>query len=112
MIEDGGEATKGAGGAGESEEGDEDGGVHDMFAEIFLFGGQAEAEEDESESGGDKGGVVGGAGKEEAGQAEEDVGEGEADGEVGHVGRVGDSGDGEKNVYGWGAWQGKGSAGR
>jgi hypothetical protein len=33
---------------------------------------------------------VGGAGEDKAGQTQEDVGEGEADGEVGHNERVGD----------------------
>jgi len=64
--------------------------VHDVFAEIFFFGGETEDEEDKAESGWDQGGVVGGAGEDKAGQTQEDVGEGEADGEVGHNERVGD----------------------
>ena len=58
--------------------------MHDVFAEIFLFGSEAEDQEDKSESGGYEGGVVGGAGEDKAGQTQKDVGEREADGEVGH----------------------------
>jgi len=64
--------------------------VHDVFAEIFFFSGETEDEEDKAESGRDEGGVVGGAGEDESGKTEEDVGDGEADGEVGHGVRVGD----------------------
>ena len=90
MIENGGETGEGAGGTGEGEEGDEDGGVHDVHAEIFFFGGEAEEQENNAEAGGDEGGVVGGTGEKEAGEAKEDVGEGETDGEVGHRVRVGE----------------------
>ena len=64
--------------------------MHDVFAEIFLFGSEAEDQEDKAESGWDKGGVVGRAGEDESGKTQKDVGEGEADGEVGHDVRVGD----------------------
>ena len=64
--------------------------MHDVFAEIFFFSGETEDEENKAESGRDEGGVVGGAGEDESGKTEEDVGDGEADGEVGHGVRVGD----------------------
>jgi len=64
--------------------------VHDVFSEIFFFGGETKDEEDKAESGWDKGGVVGRAGEDESGKTQKDVGEGEADGEVGHDVRVGD----------------------
>ena len=80
VIEDGGEPGEGAGGAGKGEEGDEDGGMHDVHAEIFLFGGEAEDQEDQTKAGGNEGGVVGGAGEDETGEAEEDVGKGETGG--------------------------------
>jgi len=64
--------------------------VHDVFAEIFFFSGETEDEENKAESGRDEGGVVGGAGEDESGKTEEDVGDGEANGEVGHGVRVGD----------------------
>ena len=64
--------------------------MHDVFAEIFFFGGETEDEKDKAESGWDKGGVVGGASQDESGKTQEDVGDGEADGEVGHRVRVGD----------------------
>lgn len=58
--------------------------MHDVFAEIFLFGSETEDQEDDAESGGNQGGVVGGAGEDKAGKTQKDVGEREADGEVGH----------------------------
>ena len=64
--------------------------MHDVFAEIFFFSGETEDEENKAESGRDEGGVVGGAGEDESGKTEEDVGDGEANGEVGHGVRVGD----------------------
>ena len=98
VIKNRGETGEGAGGAGKSEERDQHGGVHDVFAEIFLFCGETENQKHETESGRNQGGVVGGAGEDKTGQTKKDVGEGKADGEVGHRSMVEDFWNGEKNV--------------
>ena len=112
MVKNGREASEGAGGSGKSQEGNQDGGVHDVFAEIFLFGGEAENQEHKTKAGGNQGRVVGGARQDETGQTEQDVGEGETDGEVGHIRMVEDLWDGEKNVSGWADLAGGGKCGK
>ena len=96
MIENGREAAERAGSSGKSQEGNQDGGVHDMLAEIFLFGGETKDQKDETEPCGDQSGMVGGTGKNKTGQTKEDVGEGETDGDIGHKTRMGESGGGGK----------------
>ena len=55
-VEGRGELEEGAGGAEQGEQSHEEGGVHDMFAEVFLSAQQAKNQKDYAEVGGDQGG--------------------------------------------------------
>ena len=83
-VEGGGEFQQGAGGAEQGKESDEQGGVHDMFAEVFLLAEEAENEEDGAQVGGDEGGFMDGSGQEKSSQAHGDIEDGEDDGDFWH----------------------------
>jgi hypothetical protein len=83
-IEGGGEFEEGAGGAEQGEESDEEGGVHDMFAEVFFLAEEAEHEEDGAQVGGDEGGFMDGPGKKKGSQAYGDIEDGEYNGDFWH----------------------------
>ena len=84
-VEGGGEFGEGAGGAKEGKESHEEGGVHEVFAEVFLLAEESENQQDDAKVGGDESGFVDGAGEEESGKAEGDVEKGEDESDFGHA---------------------------
>jgi len=83
-VKSGGKFEEGAGGAEESEQDDQQGGMHDVFAEVFLLAEQAKDQEDDPEVGRDESGFVDSAGQEEGSQAKGDIEGGEDEGDFGH----------------------------
>ena len=63
-IQGGGEFEEGAGSAEEGKETHQQGGVHEVFAEVFLLAKEAKNEQDGAQIGWDQGGFVDSSGEE------------------------------------------------
>ena len=84
-VESGGKFEEGAGGAKEGEETHQQGGMHDVFAEVFLLAEEAENEKSGAQIGGDEGGFMDGSGEKKGPQAHGDIEDGEDDGDFWHT---------------------------
>lgn len=84
-IEGGGKLEKGARGAEKGEESHQQGGVHPMFAEVFLLTEESQDEKNGAEIGGDEGGFMNSPGQEKGPEAHGDIKEREDDGDFGHT---------------------------
>ena len=83
-IEGGGEFEEGACGAKEGKETHQQGGVHDVLAEVFLLAEESEDEQDGAQISRDQGGFVNSSGKGKGPQAHSDIENGEDDGDFWH----------------------------
>ncbi len=84
-LKRGGEFEEGAGGAKEGKETHQEGGVHDVFPQVFLLAEEAENEKGGAQISGDEGGFVDGSGKEKGPQAHGDIENREDDGDFWHT---------------------------
>ena len=84
-VESGGKLKEGAGGAKEGEETHQQGGVHDVFPQVFLMAEEAEDEKGGAQISGDEGGFVDGSGKEKGSQTHGDIENREDDGDFWHT---------------------------
>ena len=83
-VEGGGKFQEGASGAEKREQSHEQGGMDHVFPELFILTEKTENQENDSKVTRDQGGFMDGTGKEEGGNAQEQVREGEADGDFCH----------------------------
>ena len=79
-LKRGGEFEEGAGGAKEGKETHQEGGVHDVFPQVFLLAEEAENEQGGAQISGDEGGFVDGSGEKKGPEAKENIRKGEANG--------------------------------
>ncbi len=79
-VEGGGELEEGARGAEKGEESHQQGGVHHMFAKVFLLTEESKDEKDGAEISRDEGGFMDGPGQEKGPEAHGDIENGEDNG--------------------------------
>ena len=84
-VEGGGKFEEGAGGAKESEQDHQQGGMHHMLAEVFLLTEKSQNEKDGAEIGGDEGGFMDGSGQEKGPEAHGDVEKGKDESDLWHA---------------------------
>lgn len=72
-VESGGELEQGADGAKQGEEPHQQGGMHDMFAEVFLLSKEAQPKKHRAQIGWNEGGFMDRPGEEEGAEADCDI---------------------------------------